>query len=140
MFSKYQELIKEKIDIDNKLRKFLEKNQEKLQKGFFSLFKDIFKKYSKLESISWTGYTPYFNDGDTCYFRSTHEYPTITYDEEEYEEGWTEDEDEKKTCFKEVLDILNQIQDSTMEDLLGDHVRIDITREGIEIHDYSSHD
>lgn len=29
---------------------------------------EIFASNSNIESIGWTQYTPYFNDGDTCHF------------------------------------------------------------------------
>lgn len=31
-------------------------------------FKDVFDKFPEIRSIMWTQYTPYFNDGDQCYF------------------------------------------------------------------------
>jgi hypothetical protein len=39
-----------------------------LQKEFPTMFVDLFKQAPKLKSVSWTQYTPYFNDGDTCEF------------------------------------------------------------------------
>ena len=39
-----------------------------LQQEFPIMFKDIFATSPKLKSYSWTQYTPYFNDGDTCEF------------------------------------------------------------------------
>lgn len=33
-----------------------------------SLFTSLFNKYPKFIGFSWQQYTPYFNDGDLCYF------------------------------------------------------------------------
>jgi hypothetical protein len=48
--------------------------------------KDIFAKYPDLISISWVAYTPYFNDGDTCYYRSRHNHPNLEGDLKNYSE------------------------------------------------------
>lgn len=57
--------------IKAELAAFEEKKQafiSELRKEFPTMFKDIFETAPKLKSVSWTQYTPYFNDGDTCYF------------------------------------------------------------------------
>ena len=36
-------------------------------------FKDFFEANPEVESVYWNQYTPYFNDGDVCYFR-VHEF------------------------------------------------------------------
>ena len=41
---------------------------EDLRKEFPTMFKELFDKSEKIESFSWTQYTPFFNDGDTCEF------------------------------------------------------------------------
>ncbi len=60
---------------------------------------ELFTVYPNLKRISWTQYTPYFNDGDTCEFSSSHDSPAIYFttatpdgDEEDYdryEEEWS---------------------------------------------------
>lgn len=32
------------------------------------VFSEFFEKHPEIKGISWTQYTPYFNDGDTCIF------------------------------------------------------------------------
>lgn len=57
--------------IKAELAAFEEKKQAfivELRKEFPTMFKDIFETAPKLKSVSWTQYTPYFNDGDTCEF------------------------------------------------------------------------
>lgn len=66
--SKIQEL-KDKADVfKNELRKVM---QEAVDKGKVLLneaLTAVFEEYPQIESISWTQYTPYFNDGDSCEF------------------------------------------------------------------------
>jgi hypothetical protein len=40
--------------------------------------KKLFDANPKLQSFSWTQYTPYFNDGDTCEFSAHTDYITVT--------------------------------------------------------------
>jgi hypothetical protein len=74
--------------------------KEKVEAVFKEAALELFTEYPNLKRISWTQYTPYFNDGDACTFRSTHDSPAIyftspTPDEEEdedygrYEEEWS---------------------------------------------------
>lgn len=53
-------------------------------------FKEFFTKFPEVTSIMWAQYTPYFNDGDTCYF-SVHDF-CFRLKAEFYEEGTTEDD------------------------------------------------
>lgn len=87
--------------------------------------KDIFAKYPDLVSISWVAYTPYFNDGDTCYYRSRHNYPNLEGDLKNHSEIETE-----------VKEFLSQFDDPLMFELFGDHAFITITREGTTIEEY----
>ena len=59
----------ERIKIE--LAAFEEKKQAfiaELRKEFPSMFIELFAQAPKLKSVSWTQYTPYFNDGDSCEF------------------------------------------------------------------------
>jgi hypothetical protein len=45
--------------------------KEEMQKVFFNfILKDFFEKNSNIESIKWEQYTPFFNDGEDCFFSS----------------------------------------------------------------------
>lgn len=96
-------------------------------------FKEVFDKHPSIESIYWTQYTPYFNDGDPCYFRMG-----------EYEVEYLEDEEDeaiKNDDQNKVIDDINAIFDAgddIFEAIFGDHKRITVTREGIAVrrHDH----
>lgn len=64
-------------------------------------FKELFDKHPRLESVIWAQYTPYFNDGDPCYF-GVHDFDPVVseveteVEDEDAEEVSTEDEDEEE--------------------------------------------
>lgn len=94
-------------------------------------FKEVFDAHPSVESIYWTQYTPYFNDGDPCYFRMG-EYEVEYFDDEE-------DEAIKNDDQNKVIDDINAIFDAgddIFESVFGDHKRITVTREGIAVREY----
>ena len=66
------------MELEEKIKLLRTKNSEvyNLKDEIFNLSKDvfedgcknIFEKYPKIESFGWNQYTPYFNDGETCFF------------------------------------------------------------------------
>lgn len=94
-------------------------------------FKEVFAKHPSIDSVYWTQYTPYFNDGDPCYFRMNE------YDVEFLEDD--EDEAIKNDNHDEAIDDLNAVFDAgddIFESVFGDHVRVTVTSEGISIDEY----
>ena len=59
---------------------------EELKGKLPKLLAPLFDKHPKLEAVSWTQYTPYFNDGDVCEFAAHTDYLTVLFDGQEYEE------------------------------------------------------
>lgn len=53
------------------LKKAMEKDGQKL---ITELFQKAFDEIPSLQSIEWTQYTPYFNDGDSCVFSVNEQY------------------------------------------------------------------
>ena len=116
----------------------------------------------EVKTIRWVQYTPYFNDGDECYFGVQEPYfsniedtdKLISFGEE------IEDSEENEWCvsapysnntwygmsehlhylrdpivgFKEMLE---SISDESMKEIFGDHAQITITKNGINIDEYS---
>jgi len=69
------EIIKTKIAEINAKKQELVND---LRKDFAPMLKPLFEKSnSKIKSFGWTQYTPYFNDGDECYFSVNIDYPYI---------------------------------------------------------------
>jgi hypothetical protein len=65
------EKIKTQIaDFDEKRKALL----AELKNEFAPMVAPLFEKHPKIESFSWTQYTPYFNDGDECVFSTNFDY------------------------------------------------------------------
>ncbi len=130
-------------------------------------FKELFDKHPRLESVTWVQYTPYFNDGDPCYF-SVHDFDASISEPEETEGPGDEDEEEDENdeededlydddySYGERLSALSRssdpelqklaeavselngdIPDDVLESVFGDHCKVTATRDGFEIHEYS---
>jgi hypothetical protein len=127
---------------------------EEGKKVFKDSFKDFFESNPKIVAFSWTQYTPYFNDGEPCYFGVgdiwpltekgledfkesgrgyAEEYSVGTYGEDKYKEGL--DEEELKTVDDFASTIMS-LPNEIFEDLFGDGVSVLATREGFEVEDY----
>jgi hypothetical protein len=87
--------------IKAEIEKLRKEAKEKVEAIFKTAVLELFTEYPNLKRLSWTQYTPYFNDGDPCTFRSSHDSPAIyftspaPYEEEvedddydRYEEEW----------------------------------------------------
>lgn len=142
-----QEFLKAKRLLANELK-------DKLHKSF----SDVFELNPKIKAVSWTQYTPYFMDGDTCTF-SINEVNFLTfipqYPREDYsdftddEENVTE-EDFAVNSYKlhtvgltpEGIDALKRFNtfinnnEDLMEEAFGDHVHILMTVDHLEIEEY----
>lgn len=46
------------------------------------VFAEFFKENPEIFYVGWTQYTPYFNDGDECVFRTSLEWPAFNYVDE----------------------------------------------------------
>lgn len=124
---------------------------EELRKEFPTIFKELFDKSEKIESFGWKQYTPYFNDGDVCYFNVYCDDPYINgeyidecdwYDwriryylrgDEKYANLLTEKPNLDVETYKlidEFKDVINSIPEEILKDLFGDHVSITIYKDG----------
>lgn len=143
----------------SKLRKEIRDASSEL----FDEFRDyIFDKYQELESFSWTQYTPYFNDGDTCVFYADTDYIKVNgelaqesdwysemtlidygtwnnekriYENRVQEPNQSYDELLVKAC-NEITDFLNNFDNDFYLTKFGDHAEITMTKSGIDISDY----
>ena len=123
-------------EMDNLQEQIRKAGTEKLA----PVFREIFEKNPGLESIRWTQYTPYFNDGEECVFRVHLSYPDFRYRSEEDfdEEGYSEDSSRRernRSIAKELGKLSNYPE--PFRAIFGDHVRVTATREGFEVTEYS---
>lgn len=125
--------------------------------------KDIFDAFPCVRAIQWTQYTPYFNDGDPCYFSVNEARIALNKDFMEslqasekqclyeYHDDFMEFScrltDHQNTPTAQVLKkinealgdfqgVLNDLSEA-MQETFGDHQQITITRDGIEAEEYS---
>lgn len=139
-----------RVEMEEKVKQI----QEKMQESAKDLFSRFWEENPKIHAIVWTQYTPYFNDGETCYFRVGEMYPMTEAKYHQYDEdgGYAEeysvlDWDDKpqegsglteieavKVC--EIIKILEKIPEEVYMGMFGDHVKITATREGFQVDEY----
>lgn len=121
-------------------------------------FKELFDKHPRLESVTWVQYTPYFNDGDPCYFGVWGFDPSIVKPEESEDSEDEDDEDlydddytygerlsaladssdpELQKIAEAVRELTRDIPDDVLENVFGDHCKIVATRDGFDVREYS---
>jgi hypothetical protein len=66
-------------DIKDQYKKKIETHGQEIFRKFFE---DYFKKYDFIKNITWTQYTPWFNDGEPCRFSVAYDYTFNEYDGE----------------------------------------------------------
>lgn len=134
-------------------KEFQEKGKEILKKSF----KAFFDAVPSVKAITWTQYTPYFNDGEPCVFGvgemfalSKKSYKAwkddggyveeyaVTSSWGEYDPaengGLTKEEFE---ATKNFIDNIHKLSDDIFEDMFGDHVEVIATKKGFEVEEYS---
>lgn len=99
-------------------------------------FKQFFQKFgNEVKVISWYHYTPYWMDGEQCYFmyQSFMDSDSIEYADEVDELS--------KDCENALNALDNQLseEESLLEDIFGDHKHIIVTSDGLKIEDYNDH-
>ena len=151
----YTEII-DKMNADMKAlhNTYKEKSQELMKK----VFSEFFQKNTDVHAIGWRQYTPYFNDGDACEFRSYACYAWATntkdtnnirygnYDGDE-ENVWVSDPDYGSFNIElippsvdeslfELRKFLGKIDDDIYLSIFGDHTNVIVTRDGFQTETY----
>lgn len=123
--------LKEKYtDFKKQVEELRLKLQETGEEFLVEHFKKTFEENPKLETVSWSQYTPYFNDGEECTFSSNHEWADIEG------EGLKYDSPEYNKIKDDIREFLSQFDNDLLKHMFGDHVKIVITKEGISIEEY----
>jgi hypothetical protein len=118
------------------------------EKAVVDELRKLFEEFPALKKVGWHQYTPYFNDGDPCYF-SVHE-PTFKIgddDEPSDYEGSIWDweyarryrpPDRDPLLNERMLEIsrLWQQNPELFEAAFGDHARIVADRNGVHVEQY----
>ena len=99
----------------------------------------IFNKYPDLEAITWTQYTPYFNDGEPCEFSAHLDYPGAEFKGESYYE--VEEVEEAYDGVKGIADEVTELTSSlypfedTLRRVLGEG-KVYLYRDRIDVEEY----
>ncbi len=115
---------------------------------FKTAFDELFVKYPALKKVSWTQYTPYFNDGEECSFGVHVDEPDINGFESYDSDGsktnlWRRSgkdqldyDPQAAACTEEVTELLNAFDADVYLDLFKDHSKVTITASGIKRTNY----
>ena len=133
------ELKQIKSTIKNKCEVF----EQTQTSAFREMLTVIFESLPEVKTISITGYTPSFNDGDECTFCCQSDCPSVNgYDSYicKWEDG--EEHSQKETnaaseLTETVADLLSEIPQELFGSVFGTHgFRVTITPTEIEVEDY----
>jgi hypothetical protein len=157
------EIIQEVKSKQKEIQVLKKELQKKSQEAFFKGAKEIFNTCPDFKSISWTQYTPYFNDGDECKFSANIDYPEINEDVDGFNEkslnpnlvvnqgNWNrnlrtyEGRVEKpnpdyNVSLSKAVDSMSKFLQVFDQDFykeqFGDHVKVTITPEGVSTEEY----
>jgi hypothetical protein len=139
----------------SELRKDFEEKKRQMAEQFRNEFSNISKAFfeavPRIKSLTWTQYTPYFNDGDECTFRvnsvefATDENNEIeSYRDFENNDGSFSAESYglKKLVTPEEFKLCEQMESIIgrnkvlMEDLFGDHALVVVRANSIVVEEY----
>ena len=105
--------------------------------------KALFDQHSDLNSFGWTQYTPYFNDGEPCYFHvNAWDMHVNGYDEneddgEDYSTTTTGLTDaRRKELGKVAREFIQEFAKDDLEEMYGDHVKVIVTPTGVKTEEY----
>ena len=111
--------------------------QTKLKEAFMNDLQEFFKEYPEVETITFPAYTPYFNDGEECVYKAN-VYAAEINGYDEYDGPKTGKVDKK--MYEIVIEMISEVDDDIWEDMVGDHVKVTLSREGVSTEEYSDHD
>lgn len=131
---------------------------EKSKAMFTNVASKVFAKHPALESFAWRQYTPYFNDGDECVFSAHVSEPDINevngYDINFKDETVTDYNAPKdhlgnrpqipnpqynltlQAALVDVKEFLENVDESVLREMFGDHVEVKVTATGTEVEEY----
>lgn len=124
-------LSEKQAELEQKRREVMDYSKD----VFGTAIKAILTKYPAIQEISWTAYTPSFNDGDPCYYRSQHDYFDVNDNGDEGYE-FRKASDENQQIYTEIKGFLTAFNTEFYESTFGDGVKVTVTKDGITVKDY----
>lgn len=149
-------------DIVEELNQLKIELTNKMKEKFKETYKEIFVQIPTLNAITFTAYTDYFNDGETCnyyvhslvaVFSEFDEEDILSPEDYEYSEDdvnisyYTnyskklEITEEQYNLLRGFMNFIRASDSATfIKDMFGDHVQVTLTRDEIYIEEYFDHD
>lgn len=113
------------------------KSVETGRKMFGAKVREFFDTHTVAETASWSQYTPYFNDGDTCIFRVGAGGVSVNgFDPYEPMDVDAATKVNLETAINAFQKVLHSFSEATLEELFGDHVRVTVTPTGARSEQY----
>jgi hypothetical protein len=105
----------------------LKKTLQEQCKIAFKLGTDqLFEQNPTLKSFGWRQYTPYYSDGDPCYFSTQTDIPCIN-------ENYEGDDDYDEKLGEIVAEFLGDFTDDDLLEMFGDHSEVIVTKNEITV-------
>ena len=135
-----EQLISEFYKLKDEIEKAKKRYANELKSTLGNTIKEILSTSDKIETIGWTQYTPYFNDGDSCEFGVNELYYVNgeDVDETDWLNGSESEEDKKEVAlFERCSDLIGSIAEDLMYEMFGDHCLVTIGKNGsIDVEEY----
>lgn len=149
------------VEKSKELQRLTKEHNKNFRELFASGIRHLLVDVPTVKYVSWTQYTPYFNDGEPCVFGrgDPHVVLNSTYDAEgedaESSHWWDEEygysfysiydykkeprnpvncSDDEAKDIRKVLDSIRplfEVDNAAFKTAFGDHVRVKITHEGL---------
>jgi hypothetical protein len=133
-------------DLTNELKELKARMVARGKEVFKEEAVKIFENDPTLESFSWTQYTPYWCDGEPCYF-GVNDYLTVEFNDgteplEDWDDHSAKYADQQDVTSEQVESanaahaLVSLIPEEVMEDIFGDHVKVTVYKDKIEVDEY----
>jgi hypothetical protein len=120
------------------IRKQKRELEEQMKQAFLDAVQAFFTKYPDTYLV-WAQYTPYFNDGDPCYFR-VHT-PELHFEGSDEDWGYGDScessrlDKEGQEMVEEIIEFIEEESD-LMERLYGTDSLVKLNKQGAEVSNY----
>ncbi len=146
---KYRKLMAQEKTVKKRKLEIKKKFKDVGRAIFTEDVKTFFETNPGLNSFRWVQYTDFFNDGEPCTFGvqrydwQPNNFPS-EYDTEEETAEWLANnpalsEDEVSNMESVIRKFMSAYTDDDLEDMFGDHVRVFVSRTGIDTETYDDH-